>query len=98
MARVCGRLGLCRARPAHSPSHRASLENHYAQAISRDRIVSRDGAVRVTFADEAIRGVKFERRMTLRLPLRGLSRQPFRLEPLSVAGKCFLRDIMLSHC
>ena len=37
---VCGRLGLCRARPAHSPSRRASLESRQARPISRRRIVS----------------------------------------------------------
>src|SRR5258708_1393032 len=65
MARVCGRLGLCRARPAPSPSRRASRESQLARRISRHRIVSRNGAIRVTFAGEAIRGVPFQRRLTV---------------------------------
>jgi hypothetical protein len=55
LPRGYGRLGLCRARPAHGPSHRASLEGHLARPISRHRIVSRNDAIRVTFAGEAIR-------------------------------------------
>src|SRR4051794_33766401 len=58
VARVCGRLGLYRARPAHSPSRRASRESHLAPPISRRRIVSRNRAIRVTFAGEAIRMAK----------------------------------------
>src|SRR6202171_5452085 len=65
MARVCGRLGLCRARPAHSPSRRARRESHLARPITRNRIDRSNVVFRVTFADEAIRGVKFERRLTL---------------------------------
>ena len=56
LARVCGRLGLYRARLAHSPSRRASFESREAQSIGRSRGVSTDGATWVTFADEAIRG------------------------------------------
>src|SRR5271157_5748821 len=51
------------ARPAHSPSRRASLESREAQ---RRRIVSTDGAIRVTFAHEAIRGVPIGCRLTYR--------------------------------
>jgi hypothetical protein len=58
IARGCGRLGLCRARPAHSPSHRASLESPLARPITRHQIDRCKGAIRVTFADEAIRLVK----------------------------------------
>ncbi|MFK4534976.1 hypothetical protein ABIA00_003159 [Bradyrhizobium ottawaense] len=54
----CGRLGLCRAQPVHSPSRRASRESHLARPINRHRIVIGNGAIRVTFADAAIRGVK----------------------------------------
>src|SRR5450755_1820637 len=64
MARVSGRLGLCRARPAHSPSHRASLESQLSRPISRYRIDRCKGAIRVTFVDEAIRGVNIAGRMT----------------------------------
>jgi hypothetical protein len=60
IARACGRLGLYRARPAHSPSRRASLDSHEAHSIGRRRIVSADGAIRVTFTDEAIRGSNLE--------------------------------------
>ena len=56
VARGCGRLGLCRARPAHSPSPRASRESHLARPINRHRIDLGNGAIRVTFADAAIRG------------------------------------------
>ena len=58
--RACGRLGLSRARPAHSPCRRASLNSREAQPISRHGIVSTDCALRVTFADEAIRRIDFE--------------------------------------
>src|SRR5450755_4535237 len=75
MARVSGRLGLCRARPAHSPSHRASLESQLSRPISRYRIDRCKGAIRVTFVDEAIRGVKFERRLT-RVDSRAFSFSP----------------------
>jgi hypothetical protein len=64
IARVCGRLGLSRARPAHSPSRRASLECRKAQPIGPRRIVSTGCPIRVTFADEAIRRVKVGRRST----------------------------------
>ena len=64
-ARGCGRLGLWMARPAHSPCRRASLESREAQPISRCRIVSIGCAIRVTFADEAIRWVNFGRRLTV---------------------------------
>jgi hypothetical protein len=56
IARGCGRLGLCGARPAHSPSRRASRGSHLARPINRHRIVVGNGAIRVTFADAAIRG------------------------------------------
>src|ERR1700750_1488095 len=46
------------ARPAHSASLRASLGGQWAQRIGPRQIVSTDCATRVTFADEAIRGVQ----------------------------------------
>ncbi|MCP1975534.1 MULTISPECIES: hypothetical protein [Bradyrhizobium] len=55
---------VCRARPDHSPSRRASRESHLARPINRHRIVIGNGAITVTFADAAIRGGKFERRLT----------------------------------
>ena len=45
IARGCGRLGLCRARPAHSPSRRASRESHLARPINRHRIDLCNGAI-----------------------------------------------------
>lgn len=61
----CGRPGLCRARPAHSPSRRAGGESYLARPISRRRIVIGSGATRVTSASEAIRGGNIAGRMTL---------------------------------
>ena len=63
-----------RARPAHRPSRRACRKSYGAWPISRHR--SANSTIWVTFADEAIRGVKVGRRLTLpflqplvRLPL-----------------------------
>ncbi|WP_207912996.1 MULTISPECIES: hypothetical protein, partial [unclassified Bradyrhizobium] len=42
-----------------------SRESHLARPINRHRIVIGNGAIRVTFADAAIRGVKFGRRLTV---------------------------------
>ena len=52
----------------HPPTapHRASLASHLARPISRRRIDRCNGAIRVTSADDAIRGVKFGRRLTTR--------------------------------
>ena len=53
-----GRLGLCRARPAHSPSSCSSPQ--------RCSVSQRPKAAHlVTFSDEAIRGVPIQRRLTL---------------------------------
>jgi hypothetical protein len=41
------------------------LESQLSRPISRYRIDRCKGAIRVTFVDEAIRGVKFERRLTV---------------------------------
>lgn len=60
----CGRLGLCRARPDHSPSRRASRESHLARPINRHRIVIGNDAITVTFADAAIRAVDIRSRDT----------------------------------
>jgi hypothetical protein len=61
----CGRLGLWRAQPAHSPSHRARFEISALQSISHRRIVTAIGATWVTFSDEAIRGVPIKCRLTI---------------------------------
>ena len=55
----------CRPSPTRpQPSRRASWESHLARPIRRHRITSRIGAIRVTFPDEAIRGVKVRSRYT----------------------------------
>ncbi|OKO68611.1 hypothetical protein AC630_38475 [Bradyrhizobium sp. AS23.2] len=54
------------ARPAHSPSRRASRKAHLTRSITPHRIAIGNGTIRVTFADGAIRGVSFQRRLTRR--------------------------------
>nr|WP_175421786.1 MULTISPECIES: transposase [unclassified Bradyrhizobium] len=68
VADLCRKHGV-RARPDHSPSRRASRESHLARPINRHRIVIGNGAITVTFADAAIRGVNIAGRMTLIPPL-----------------------------